>query len=331
MPELARGEWEHLFEPWFANETPFPSNAAVAERERDSLFREASQPLAVSRKDYIRRQSPLSRSLEERTANVAEAFDRLVTFAERRHVGVEGTERHAHVAPAQGQDVDRPKPTRSIETTTPDQPEVAVPDLEPANGARPIPSAILGPFRALLAFISIAAIALYVVYVQRSAAMAMSRAAAAERTATEVQRTAHDAVTAAADRAQHALADALTQATRAERMIEVIAAPDARRIGLSGRDSAPGALGQALYSRSRGVILSATDMPRPLEGHVFQVWATTPTGSVSLGTATPDAQGRLAAAYDVPPNAAGSVRSFLVTQEPVSGSTSPGVPVLASR
>ena len=188
-----------------------------------------------------------------------------------------------------------------------------------------------GSFRALLTFASIALIAVYVVYVQRSAEEAMSRATAAERTAAELQRTAHDAVTASSDRAQRAISEALTHAARAERMIEVIAAPDSRRIELSGRTAAPGAIGHALYSRSRGVIVSATDMPPPAEGHVFQVWATTATGSVSLGLAAPDAQGRLAAAYELPRDLAGPIRGFLVTQEQVGGSESPGVAVIANR
>ena len=77
-------------------------------------------------------------------------------------------------------------------------------------------------------------------------------------------------------------------------MIEVIASPDARRIELSGRAAAQGAVGLALYSRSRGVVVSATNLPTPADGHIFQVWATTATGSVSLGLAAPDAHGRMA-------------------------------------
>jgi Anti-sigma-K factor rskA, C-terminal len=188
-----------------------------------------------------------------------------------------------------------------------------------------------GSLRALLAFVSIVLVAVSVVHVHRSAAAAMTRAEAAERTATESQRTARDAVTAASDRAERAIAEALTHAARAERMIEVMAAPDARRIELSGRTGAPGAAGHALYSRSRGVIVSATEMPPPAEGHVFQVWATTATGSVSLGLAAPDAQGRLAAAYELPRDLAGSIRGFLVTLEREGGSESPGVLVIANR
>jgi hypothetical protein len=44
---------------------------------------------------------------------------------------------------------------------------------------------------------------------------------------------------------------------------------------------------------------------------------------VSLGLAAPDAQGRLAAAYDVPAGLRGSVRGFVVTHEPAGGS---GIP-----
>jgi hypothetical protein len=46
---------------------------------------------------------------------------------------------------------------------------------------------------------------------------------------------------------------------------------------------------------------------------------------------TPDAQGRLAAAYELPPAVAGSIRGFMVTQEPAGGSPGLGTPLLASR
>lgn len=333
MPELARGEWEHLFEPWFAPEPQHSaSTPATAAHERESLFREASQPLAVRRKDYIRRQSPISRSLEERSANVAAAFERLVAFTERRHFGVERTDDDALVAPASARVV-LLRPSSGSAVSAKAVAEAATPDVDFGDGSegRARSHTSPGPLRALLAFASIALIVLYVVYVQRSAEAAMSRATAAERTATEVQRSAQDAVAAAADRAQRAITHALTQATRAERMIDVMAAPDARRIELSGRGDALAAVGQALYSRSRGVILSATDLPRPPAGQAFQVWATTPTGPVSLGVVTPDAQGRLATAYELPSDLAGSIRSFVVTQEPAGGSATPGAPVLANR
>ena len=90
MPELVRGEWEHLFDPLFAHDARHPSETTAAAHEPASIFREAPHPLAVRRKDYVRRQTTGSRSLEERSARVADAINQLIAFAERRHVGVEG-------------------------------------------------------------------------------------------------------------------------------------------------------------------------------------------------------------------------------------------------
>jgi hypothetical protein len=330
MPELARGEWEHLFEPWFVDEAPYSPSPQTRTGDPDSLFSEASQPLAVRRKDFVERQSPISRALELRGANVAMEMERLVAYAERRHVVVEPL---GGAGPVERPPLrDAPLPRLELHGAQSQLPSTGIRHTDRSAKARRDPHRPgSSPFRALLTFASIVLVAAYVVYVQRSASAAMSRAAAAEHSAAELQRTANEALAAASDRAQRAISEALTHASRAERMIQVMAAPDARRIELSGSAAAPAAAGQALYSRSRGVILSATDLPRPEEGHVFQVWATTSAGSVSLGLAAPDAQGRLAAAYDLPPALAGSIRGFLVTAERAGGSASPGVAVLANR
>ena len=338
MPELVRRDWEHLFEPWFANEAPSSPDVNAQSKELESLFHEASEPLAVRRQDYVRRQSPIGRAEESRTVHVSAEIERLVAYVGRRHLGVErDDDRHrAELPPLRDAALRRlegpmpaakPWPTRETPSPGPLFADVV------AHRSDASPSSQLPGGAALrgLAFASIVLVALYVGYVQRSATEAMARAAAAERTAAEVQRTAEDAVAAASGRAQRASAEALAHAARAEQMIDVMAAPDARRIELYGRDSAPAAIGHALYSRSRGVIVSATGVPGPAEGHVFQVWATTLRGLVSLGLVRPDAQGRVAAVYDVPPALTGSIRRVLVTLEPDGGSNTPtGQVVLAN-
>jgi hypothetical protein len=329
MPELAqpRGEWEHIFEPWFTKDASAGSDS-VAERSATSIFSEASQPLAVSRRDYVHRQSPFGRSLEQRASRVSTEVDRLLAYVERRHRAIEASD--TTQMPRDLRDAEMPRlaaPAMPLITPAP------IAHADRAAKARPGPRPpSSGSFRVLVTLAAIAAVAVYVFYVERAAASAMSRATAAELTAAETRRRAEEAIGASADQAQRSIAEALTHAARAERMIDVIAAPDARRIELSGRAPAPGAVGQALYSRSRGVIVSATNVPRPEEGRVYQVWATTSTGSVSLGLATPDAHGRLAVAYDLPPGLAGAIRGFIMTQEPPGGGSSPGaVTVLGNR
>ena len=332
MPELAHREWEHLFEPWFANDAPCSPAVTTQGKGPESIFDEASQPLAVRRQDYVRTQSPIGRAAESRSVHVGAEVERLVAYVERRHLGVE------HRAAADRIELPplRDAPLRRLEAPMPvvqpwpvretRSPGGLFADASAPRSGAPLSPDLPGgaPFRWVLAFTSIALVALYVGYVQRSAAEAMTRATSAERTAAHVQQSAHDAAAAAADRAERAVAEALTHAARAERMIEVMAAPDAQRIELAGRAAAPGAVGHALYSQSRGVIVSATGIARPQQqDQVYQVWAATPTGLISLGLASPDAQGRIAAAYDVPAALARSIRRFLVTLEPVGGSSSP--------
>ena len=92
MPQLAHREWEHLFEPWFEDEAPKTPAPKLQTKRADSIFSEASQPLAVRRQDFIERQSPVSRALQLRSGHVAAEMERLVAYAERRHLGVELTE-----------------------------------------------------------------------------------------------------------------------------------------------------------------------------------------------------------------------------------------------
>jgi hypothetical protein len=330
MPELAHGEWEHLFEPWFANDPPRSPAVKTQGKGSESIFDEASQPLAVRRQDYVRRQ-PIGRAAELRSVHVGAEVERLVAYVERRHLGVEHSAAadRVELPPLRDAPLRRPEGPMPVVQPWPARNRSSGDHFADANARRsdaPLSARLPGgaAFRWVLAFASIALVALYVGYVQRSAAEAMTRAASAERTAAQVQQSAHDAAATAADRAERAVAEALTHAARAERMIEVMAAPDARRIELAGRAVAPGAVGRAFYSQSRGVIVSATGIAPPQQqDQVYQVWAATPTALVSLGLASPDAQGRIAAAYDVPAALAGSIRRFLVTLEPAGGSSRP--------
>lgn len=196
---------------------------------------------------------------------------------------------------------------------------------EPASGARRRRAfTIAAPVVAALAVV-------YGAYLHRQIAAAGERAASAERAAAEARTAAERTVASAAGETQRAVADALALASRSSRMIEIIAAPDARRLDLLGRAAATAATGQALWSRTRGVIISATRVPPAPAGEVYQVWLNMSTGPVSLGFATPDAQGRVAATFELPPGAAGSVAGFLVSREPAGGSSAPGgLPVLSN-
>lgn len=159
---------------------------------------------------------------------------------------------------------------------------------------------------------------------------ASARAAAAERQAHDTRREANQQIASLERTAQEASREALATAARAERMINVLAAPDVRRTPLSGQRHARAASGQALWS-SRGVVITGTHLPVLAATDTYQVWLVTPRGSISLGVLAPDTNGAISGAYDLPAESAGAVRGFMVTREPVGGSAHPArTVVLAS-
>ena len=194
--------------------------------------------------------------------------------------------------------------------------------LRPGASARPYPRALL-PLMGALVLAGTAGGA----YLAGQLGDVRERAAAAERVAQDAR--------AAAARAREApregaLADAVGSADRAERMMQVMVAPDARRMPLAGGAAAPAASGQALWSRTRGAVLTATGLPRTAAGDVYQVWLSTTRGVLALGFASPDAQGRMTATFEIPSELPGNVTGFLLTREPAGGSPAPQGPVALS-
>jgi anti-sigma-K factor RskA len=182
----------------------------------------------------------------------------------------------------------------------------------------------------LAAALLLGALAAYA-WVARTVRDASARADAAERQAHETQREAKQQIASIERSAQQASRDALSSAARAERMVSVLAAPDARRTVLFGQPRAVSASGQALWSPSRGVVATATGLPSLAATDTYQVWLVTPRGSISLGFLAPDAAGRATDTFDLPPDIAGSIRGFMVTREPTGGSARPSrTVVLAS-
>jgi hypothetical protein len=114
----------------------------------------------------------------------------------------------------------------------------------------------------------------------------------------------------------------LETAVRAnQRALNVLAAADIERFPLHGR-RAPAA-GQALWSRSRGLLLEAVRVPPPSAGEMQQVWVVTTRGSIGLGFILPDKDGRVLAAFEAPREVPGAVLGVIVTTETAGGGTSP--------
>lgn len=123
-------------------------------------------------------------------------------------------------------------------------------------------------------------------------------------------------------RANQSLADARRVANDAQSAMAVMAAPDVARIDLAGQAPAPGARARALWSRNRGMVFTASNLPELPEGRVYQVWVVTGPGPVSAGLLTPDANGGGSVYFTTPPDIAQPV-AVAVTLEPAGGVPAP--------
>src|SRR5262249_3233743 len=99
-----------------------------------------------------------------------------------------------------------------------------------------------------------------------------------------------EAVRAAAEREMAAARDT---AAKANAIADVRAAPDLIRFDLAGTELAPRARGQGLWSRSRGLVFTASRLPGLSEGSVYQLWLITSGAPVRVGSAVPDSMGRI--------------------------------------
>jgi hypothetical protein len=116
-------------------------------------------------------------------------------------------------------------------------------------------------------------------------------------------------------------------AIRTQRTADVVSAPDLIRFNLSGAD---GASGHALFSRSRGFVVSASGLPSLPASSAYQVWLLTRGAPVKVGplVADADGSGTLAEPTPIIPR---SVVGVAVTPESDGAGDAPsGPPVLRS-
>ena len=155
-----------------------------------------------------------------------------------------------------------------------------------------------------------------------------ARAAAAEDRLTRLQQRVDTETREAGRMMQRVTAEATTSATRAERLANVLAAPDVRPFPMRGQRTAAAAEGQMYSSASRGVALSGAKLPPLSPNQTYQVWLVTARGSIGLGFVAPDAQGRVSAAFDTPAHLPGSVTGFMLSLEPTGGNAKPTGPIV---
>jgi len=157
--------------------------------------------------------------------------------------------------------------------------------------------------------------------IDRGLREASAQAAAAEREAASARDAASREIAAAQQLAQQHVTAAEKAATSAQAVTAVLVAPDLRRITLRGGPTAPTAYGQVLWSRSRGIVVSAARLRAAADGRAYVLWILTATGAVRAGEIEPSANGEVNVALD-PVAVRGAAVGMQVTLEG-EGATSP--------
>ena len=125
-----------------------------------------------------------------------------------------------------------------------------------------------------------------------------------------------------AEAAQQQMADVQRTAADAETAVAILTAPDVARVDLAGQPASPNASGRAFWSRSRGLVFNASNLPPLPAGRTYQLWVVTDQAPVSAGLLTPDAQGSFSDTFDTPVDIRPPV-AVAVTIEPAGGVPAP--------
>jgi chemotaxis protein histidine kinase CheA len=165
----------------------------------------------------------------------------------------------------------------------------------------------------------------------RRANLAVERASEAQQQAERIAAAANERSEAARRDAAAQVTSARDAASKAQVTSDVLAASDLVRFNLVGSDPAVRTLAQLLWSRSRGMVFSASRMPQPAQGSIYQIWLLTAAAPISLGTVAPDASGRATLATDSPPDAPRPIVGVRVTLEPAPGVPAPSGPTVLAR
>jgi anti-sigma-K factor RskA len=102
----------------------------------------------------------------------------------------------------------------------------------------------------------------------------------------------------------------------------ILTAPDLRRIDLAGQPPSPRASARAFWSRSRGLVITASNLPALPAGRVYQLWFVTTGAPISAGLLAPDDRGGLTTTLQTPADLPDPV-ALAVTLEPEGGRPAP--------
>lgn len=129
---------------------------------------------------------------------------------------------------------------------------------------------------------------------------------------------------ARADAGERQIADARRTVADVESRVAVLSAPDLTRVDLSGQKVAPEASGRGYWSRSRGLMFTASNLPALPAGRTYQFWVlTAQTPPISNGwLLRPDPDGRVTVVFDTPVDLP-KPTAMAVSIEPAGGVLAP--------
>ena len=104
--------------------------------------------------------------------------------------------------------------------------------------------------------------------------------------------------------------------------VVVMSADDLVRVDLAGQPAAPDARARAFWSRSRGMIFTASRLPALPSGRTYQLWIISGETPVGAGLLRPSPDGTVQAAFSTPPGLV-TAAAFAVTIEPDGGVATP--------
>ena len=126
-----------------------------------------------------------------------------------------------------------------------------------------------------------------------------------------------------AEASEQRVADLQRRTDRAASMLAVVLAPDVARVELAGQPAAPSASARAYWSRARGLVIEAANLPPLPSGRTYQLWVlTAQPAPISAGLLRPDANGAASAVFNTPPDIP-TPTAMAVTIEPDGGVPSP--------
>jgi hypothetical protein len=156
-----------------------------------------------------------------------------------------------------------------------------------------------------------------------------ARVTAAERTAEATADAASKQLEATRAETQRQIAEAQQAALQARIASAVTVASDVLRFNLVPTDSTLPTTAQVLWSRSSGLVLSASQLAPPPSGTTYQIWLLNNTVPIAAGTFVPDRQGRATVVLENPAQVPRPINGVMITLEPAAGSRAPsGTPVL---